>query len=144
MKTLVEHFEERQNELKEKLNRARTIDESIDIVQDEIRWLGDMDGSYIGGLSTSSARIAIEGLLILCRSFQTLKAIEQQNTNSSVEPPKQNLDSNDFLNDKKLKKCCSNVKWICIFSWDLAAFTSISLSSIAGTSRRNIDNNRCR
>lgn len=76
MKTLLELYQKRENELKNQLMKASSISQYVEKIQDEINRLRDIKSEYIGELTPSEANIALKGLEEINESIILLKAVE--------------------------------------------------------------------
>jgi hypothetical protein len=86
MKTLIELYQNRKNELKNQLIQASSLSQYVDRIQDEINRFRDSKSEYIGNLTPSQANVALKGLEEINQSIILLKAVEKAQFYSS-EPP---------------------------------------------------------
>lgn len=94
MTTLVAIYQERKNNLKTKLENAKTTKEVVEILKDEITWLRDIEGEYIRELTPSQARLALERLEELSLSLNMLTAVKVLESPASKPNPSESKSKN--------------------------------------------------
>jgi len=87
MNKLIFNYKKIEPALKSQLEAAKPT-EKVRIIQDELKRLMDINGKYLGGLTPSEARLALDMLAVLNVSLSTLTAIRLQQPSPEYNQPK--------------------------------------------------------
>ncbi len=128
MKTLVQYYEEEKEELRQRLQKATTIEKVVEIVQIEISKLADISGEYIDGLTPLQGRVAIGQLTVLSVSLEQLIVLKEQNKISRSKAEETETSS---LLDKKENKAGLERVLITLGSTAATVGTALFMGNVA-------------